>query len=110
VYVSYTKNNLVDAKKNATAAIIRANLENHLKKINASDEHKKSDEKGLNQFLVKNNFGMMGVISSMFQASMGEMKEFFYGDKKALLNQIDLYEVENSRFCTPKCEYFYNNR
>ena len=110
VYVSYTKNNLVDAKKNATAAIIRANLENHLKKINASDEHKKSDEKRLNQFLVKNNFGMMGVISSMFQASMGEMKEFFYGDKKALLNEIDLYEVENSRFCSPKCEYFYNNR
>lgn len=110
VYVSYSKNDLVDAKKNATAAIIRANLIDHLNKLDASEEHKRSDEKRLNQFLAINNFGMMGVLSSIFQASMGEMRGVLFGDKKAFLNEIDLYVVENSRFCSPKCEYFYNHR
>jgi hypothetical protein len=109
-YVSYSKNDLVDAKKNATAAIIRANLIDHLNKLNASAEHKRSDEKRLNQFLAMNNFGMMGILSSIFQASMGEMKGVLFGDKKALLNEIDLYVVEKSRFCSPTCEYYYNHR
>ena len=97
VYVSYSKANLVEAKKNATAAIIRANLINHLDKINASEEHKRSDEKKFNQFLINNNFGMMGVLSSIFQASMGEMKGVLLGDKKAFLNEIDLFEDIDSR-------------
>lgn len=53
---------------------------------------------------------MMGILSSIFQASMGEMKGVLFGDKKAFLNEIDLYVVEDSRFCSPKCEYYYNHR
>jgi hypothetical protein len=90
--------------------LLQIKIDNHWKSIGADEDHIKSDNERLLNFMKKN--GLYNLISGsnmIMQKAMSLLYNAFGANPEADINQITLYS-NNSDFCSLKCEDAYNWR
>lgn len=113
-YVPYSKVDLAEAKQIHAVQYLQGKLLKHWEAVNASDEHKESDRDKLKNVFRKNNYSEIALMNAQLQEMIAPGIKSAINAKRAMLdnsldnyydfNVIYLYDVEDSKYCSRKCE------
>jgi hypothetical protein len=113
-YVPYSKVDLAEAKQIHAVQYLQGKLLKHWDAVNASDEHKESDRDKLRNVFRKNNYSEVAILNAQLQEMIAPGIKSAINAKRAMLdnsldnyydfNTIYLYDVEESKYCSRKCE------
>ena len=114
-YVPYSKVDLAEAKQIHSLQYLQGKLLKHWEAINASEEHKQNDRDKLKNVFRKNNYSEIALINAQMQEMIAPIIKSATSAKRAFLdnsldnyydfNTIYLHDVQDSKYCTRKCEY-----
>jgi hypothetical protein len=114
-YVPYSKKDIAEAKQINTVQSFQSKLSKHWEVVNASDEHKENDREKLTNLFRKNNYSEIAIMNAKLHEMQGPLinnyikvkREFFLDNSLNNLldfSRINLYDVEDSKYCSRKCE------
>lgn len=114
-YVPYSKKDIAEAKQINTVQSFQSKLSKHWEAVNPSDEHKENDREKLTNLFRKNNYSEIAIMNAKLHEMQGPLinnyikvkREFFLDNSFNNLldfSRINLYDVEDSKYCSRKCE------
>ena len=113
-FVPFTKVNLAEAKQIHSVQYLQGKLLKHWEAVNASEEHKQIDRDKLKSLFRKNNYSEIAILNAQMQEMLAPGIKSAINARRAFLdNSLDnfydfdtiyLYDVQDSKYCSRKCQ------